>query len=160
MITLEELVERVALLQDEVVTLKQLITSRPAGAATNGTTNGNGKYAKGSAAGDKLLLGPYGDPPVRFDPRDWTGQSYKGSKMSECPAEYLELLASAYDYFATKAEEDNKTYLSKTGEVKPAADSEWMSASKARGWAKKNREAEKHEAAEREALSALPDFSA
>ena len=80
------------------------------------------------------LDGPYGDPEVRFDPRAWSGRSYKGQKFSQCPAEYLEKLASAYDFFADKAD--------RAGEVdakgRPKATWDRMNAAKARAWAERN----------------------
>jgi len=55
------------------------------------------------------LDGQYGDPVVRAkDPKDWTGEPMKGRKFSECPAEYLEMLAERFDYFASKEEDAKK----------------------------------------------------
>ena len=76
-------------------------------------------------ANDSVCNGPHGDPVVKAkDPRDWTGPPMKGRKFSECPPEYLDLLADRYDYFATKDDADEKA-------VKYAK----LDAARARGWA-------------------------
>src|SRR3990167_6273958 len=59
-------------------------------------------------ASDRELDGKYGDPVVKFDPRDWTGPLCKGRRLSECPADFLELLAETFDYFAIKAASTNE----------------------------------------------------
>ena len=77
------------------------------------------------AANDAVCNGPHGDPVVKAkDPRDWTGPPMKGRKFSECPPEYLDLLADRYDYFATKDDADEKA-------VKYAK----LDAARARAWA-------------------------
>ena len=35
-------------------------------------------------ASDRELDGTYGNPTVKFSPRDWSGPSFKGLPMSEC----------------------------------------------------------------------------
>lgn len=90
--------------------------------------------AKGSGApiaSDKDLDGKFGNPVVKFMPRDWTGQSFKGRKMSDCPAELLDMLAETFDYFASKAEEKGE----KTDSGKPVAPYKRADAARARGWA-------------------------
>lgn len=77
----------------------------------------------------------YGDPVVHFSPRDWTGPSFKGRFMSECPPEFLDVLAETLDYFARKAEETNEEYKGK-----PVAPYKRKDAARARGWAKRKRE--------------------
>lgn len=88
------------------------------------------------AAAEADLDGPYGDPLVRFDPRDWHGDSCKGVKFSACPSDFLDLLAKSYDYFATKNEKDNK--LDTKGRPQHVWDRK--SAALARGWAERNRD--------------------
>lgn len=90
----------------------------------------------GTVASDKDLDGQYGNPVVRFDPRDWVGPSFKGCHMSECPPDYLDLYANAKDYFGQKAEDEGKT----TAKGKPVASYERADAARARGWAKRIRE--------------------
>ena len=87
-------------------------------------------------ASDRDLDGHYGDPTVKFNPRDWAGQSCKGRRMSECPADFLELLAGTFDYFADQAEKNNE----RTNGGKPVADYKRADAARARGWAKRIRD--------------------
>jgi hypothetical protein len=82
------------------------------------------------AASDADLDGKYGDPEVRFTPRDWTGEPTKGLRMSQCDPDALDLLAEAYDYFAAKADEDGET----TTSGKPTAPYKRKDAARARGW--------------------------
>ncbi len=52
---------------------------------------------------DTILSGPHGDPLVRAkDPKEWTGDSMKGKRFSECQPDYLEMVASRLDFFASK----------------------------------------------------------
>lgn len=53
-------------------------------------------------ATDAELDSEYGDEPVKFKPKAWTGDFTKGQRMSECSPEFLDQLAAAHDYFATK----------------------------------------------------------
>jgi hypothetical protein len=73
----------------------------------------------------------YGDPKVRFDPRDWKGASHKGEAMSRCPPAFLRELASALEYFATKNDQNNA--LDAKGRPKSYWDRK--DAAKARAWA-------------------------
>jgi hypothetical protein len=91
--------------------------------------------AGGDTASDRELDGQYGNPTVKFDPRDWHGDSYKGAKFSSCPADYLDLLAGAFDYFAEKAERAGE----KTDKGKPVAEFKRKDARLARGWAQRVR---------------------
>ena len=87
-------------------------------------------------APDSDLDSQYGDPLVRAkDPRDWTGESQLGKSFSECPAEYLDLVAARLDYFAEKAEAEGT--LTSTG--KPVAPYNRRDAARARGWAQRIR---------------------
>jgi hypothetical protein len=79
-------------------------------------------------ADDKDLDSKFGDEQVKFDPRDWTGNSCKGAPMSHCPPEYLDALAAAFDYFAGRNAGDPKK-----------AGYDRRSAARARGWAKRLR---------------------
>jgi hypothetical protein len=91
-------------------------------------------------ASEAELRGKWGDPTVRFDPRDWTGPSFKGRPMSKCPADFLDLYASAKDYFGEKAEREGKV----TDRGKPVAAYERADAARARGWAKLIRDGRHH----------------
>jgi hypothetical protein len=78
-------------------------------------------------APDSDLDGQHGDPTVRAkSPRDWTGPDMQGRRFSECPAEYLDLVASRLDYFAS----DNQS----KGEDQKARYNR-LDAARARGWA-------------------------
>ena len=80
-------------------------------------------------AQDADLDSQYGDEPVKFKPRDWSGEFTKGQKMSECAPELLDLLASSLDYFAEK----NAGQMTDNGQPKSMYDK--RSARRARGWA-------------------------
>lgn len=84
-----------------------------------------------SIATDQDLDGQYGNPTVRFDPRDWEGDSQKGKHYSDCPPGFLEMLAKTLDYFAGKNEQN--------GDERKAG-FERKDAARARGWAKRIRE--------------------
>lgn len=97
---------------------------------------------RGSAGGaavdvadDRDLDGKYGDPQVKFLPRDWHGDDFKGCNFSTCPAELLDLLAAAYDYFARKNDESGAT----DSKGRPKSHWDRKSAALARGWAKRIR---------------------
>lgn len=82
------------------------------------------KRAEVVTASDKDLDSPHGNPEIKAkDPRDWTGPSMNGKRMSECPATYLDLLADRYDFFATKEQDEKKQHYAK------------LDAARARGWA-------------------------
>jgi hypothetical protein len=106
----------------QIVRLLQSRDQRSAG-------NGN------EVADDRDLDGKYGDPEVKFEPRDWHGENCKGLRMSECPAEFLEMIAGTFDYFARKADENNE--LANNG--KPVAPYKRRDAARARGWALRKR---------------------
>lgn len=80
------------------------------------------------------LDGKYGDPEVKAkSPRNWTGETQQGKHFSQCPAEYLDLVASRLDYFAemnagSEDEQDRKK-----------ARYNRLDASRARGWAQRKR---------------------
>ena len=114
--------------------------------------------APAKVADDRDLDGKWGDPEVKFDPRDWSGDSCKGQHMSECPAPFLDLLAETFDYFAAQAEEKGET----TTSGKPVAPYKRMDAARARGWAKRIRAGYKpaaQPATEGWAQPAMPDDS-
>ena len=87
-------------------------------------------------APDRDLDSQWGDPEVKFSPRDWTGPSFKGRRFSECAPEFLDLLAETFDYFAGEAEKKNEM----TDKGKPIAEYKRKDAARARGWAKRIRE--------------------
>jgi hypothetical protein len=98
--------------------------------------------ATGTIAPDHVLDGQYGDPIVKKkDPKDWTGSSMKGKKFSECPPEYLEMVADREDYFL----ETNQASLQDAQEkddqdaLKKNIKYNQLDASRARGWAQRKR---------------------
>lgn len=90
-------------------------------------TNGSGPIAD-----DRELDSQYGNPEVRFDPKRWTGASYKGRKYSECPSDFLETLASFLDWSAGKDEASGDPELVKKAGYRR------RDSSRARGWARRN----------------------
>jgi hypothetical protein len=89
-------------------------------------------------ATDRDLDGKWGNPLIRFNPRGWKGPTFKDRKMSQCPPEFLDLLAEAHDWFADKADRTNE--MTKSDHPKPKAPFERQAAARARGWAKRLRE--------------------
>ena len=81
-------------------------------------------------ASDADLDGKYGNPEVKAkSPRDWTGDNMTGRWFSECPADYLDLVASRLDYFASVNDASDSA-----DDVKKARFNR-LDASRARGWA-------------------------
>lgn len=115
-----------SLLSEILAELKKLnaAADRRAAAANGGSS---------AVATNAELDGPFGDETIKFDPRDWQGDSFKGAPMSRCPADYLDMLASSLDYFAKK----NEGKLTDKG--KPKSDFDRRSAARARGWAQRVR---------------------
>jgi hypothetical protein len=108
--------------------------------------NGGGSASGGSGntvADDRTLDGQWGDTIViKTDPKRWVdrgGDSFVGCRMSECPSDYLEELASLFDWQADQDEKKGKTYKNKKGEMVPTAPLKRSDAAKARGWAKRNK---------------------
>lgn len=89
-----------------------------------------------TVASDRDLDGKYGDPILKFMPRDWNGPSFKARRFSECPPDLLGMVAETFDHFARVAEEKNEI----TDKGKPVADYKRSDAARARGWAKRIRE--------------------
>ncbi len=66
----------------------------------------------------------HGNPLIKAkDPRDWSGPPMTGKRFSECPPEYLDLLAERLDYFAGKEPDAKKANYNR------------LDAARARGWA-------------------------
>jgi hypothetical protein len=64
-------------------------------------------------ASDRDLDGKYGNPVLKFNPRDWNGAPFKNRRFSECPPDLLDLVANTFDWFAEQA--DQKTRRRTTG---------------------------------------------
>jgi len=88
---------------------------------------------------DSDLDSEYGNPSIRKDPRDWTGESYVGCNFSDAPPEYLEMLAASYDWRAGKDDEAGANgELDKRGKPKSGYYPR-LDAARARGWAQRKR---------------------
>ncbi len=102
-------------------TLKELVALMR---ASVGAKNGH------RAAPEADLDGPHGDPEIRAkSPRDWTGESQQGKRFSQCPPEYLEMVADRLDYFA------EQNAASDDPEAQKKANYNKKDAARARGWA-------------------------
>lgn len=77
----------------------------------------------------------YGNFEVKRDPRDWKGPSCVGKRLSECPPEFLDLLAGFLDWAARKADQGGE--LTKGG--KPVSDYKRKDAARCRAWAARHR---------------------
>lgn len=136
MTTIEEIEARVKVLELEAELMKARFSAR-IHAAVNGAVVANGQQAPaGEVASDADLDGEHGDQPVRRDPsaKYWTGQSYVGVRLSQCPPEYLDATAKYREACA---------YMNgKEGNPEKAKYIEYdkRDAARARGWAKRLRE--------------------
>ena len=66
--------------------------------------------ATGLFASDRDLDGTKGNPNVKFDPRDWRGDSHKGRRLSECDPEFLAMYAGALAYMADNPKPNKEQY--------------------------------------------------
>lgn len=87
-------------------------------------------------ASDRDLDGKWGDPVLKFNPRDWTGPSFKNRRLSECPPALLDMVAETFEYFARQSDANNE----RTDAGKRVSDYKRADAARARGWAKRIRE--------------------
>lgn len=123
--------------QDVIDTLKGILAGINALVAHFGAlrlpVNGNvppsrPAYDVPQIATDRDLDSTWGDPIVKAkSPRDWTGDDMTGCAFSECPPEYLEMVADRLDYFSETEEDAKKLKYQR------------LDASRARGWAKRLR---------------------
>jgi len=114
--------EAILLLKSIDASLKELL------ALSRGAKRGG--QSSEVVASDRDLDSTYGDPVVKFHPRDWNGEDCKGLHFSACPVDFLDMIAETFDYFAAKAEETNELYNGK-----PVAPYKRKDAARARGWA-------------------------
>ena len=128
--------EQKATAQDVIDTLRSIDASlklvvRHFGIGAQGPSQSqSGQGTVPSIASDADLDGKYGNPEVKAkSPRDWTGDSMTGKYFSECPADYLDLVASRLDYFASQNDASDSA-----DDVKKARFNR-LDASRARGWA-------------------------
>jgi len=88
-----------------------------------------GPTQPGAVASDIELDSKWGDPLVRFDPREWKGRSYVGAHYSQTEPAYLDLLAKAKERQADNPKPGKEQY----------AESDRRDAALARGWAQRLR---------------------
>lgn len=118
--------EATDLLKSIDASLKAILAGLRQGAATAAPT----PAAAPQVASDYDLDGPFGDPEVKAkSPRDWTGPSMTGKHFSECPAEYLDLVADRLLYFAAQNAADTDP------EAQKKARYNRLDAGRAKGWA-------------------------
>lgn len=86
-----------------------------------------------AVATDRDLDSKWGDPLLKFKPRDWTGASFKDRHFSQCPPELLDLVADSLEWFGKQADEKGE----RTNAGKPVGDYKRSDAARARGWAKR-----------------------
>lgn len=63
-------------------------------------------------ASDADLDSQRGNPQVKHDPRDWKGPPMKGRKYSECPAEFLDVLAGRLQWQAENPQPGKEKFAS------------------------------------------------
>lgn len=104
----------------------------------SGEAGGSG----GGAASDAELRGQYSDPSIKKDPKRWAGASYAGCHYSECPSDYLLVLA---EFLEWKAEQEKKKPEPKKHRNGKSFFWEFdlQNARLARGWARRNEGLEK-----------------
>lgn len=119
--------------------LKALERHLGAGEMHGATHQPSGMPAIAAIASDRDLDGQYGNPEVKAkSPRDWTGDSQQGKRFSECPPEYLVLVADRLDYFAEQNEEhaaDQQAPAEERQALLKKAKYNRIDAARARGWA-------------------------
>lgn len=91
--------------------------------------------AGGDVATDRDLDGPHGDQVVRKDPKRWPTEngSFVGCKWSECPPDYLDVLAGFREW---QAQQDDKKG---DDDSKRKASFARLDAKRMRGWAQRKR---------------------
>lgn len=114
--------------QDVIDTLRSIDATLIRIAAHLGALQPTTAHVAPSVPLDVDLDGKYGNPIVKAkDPRDWIGESQQGKRLSECPPEYLDMVAARLDYFAEKEENAKKKQYNR------------LDAARARGWASRLR---------------------
>lgn len=101
-------------------------------------SEGRNGQASAPAVPDRLLEGQYGDPVVKAkDPRDWAGIGQQGKHFSECPPDYLDLVADRCEHFVRKNTEALNDVQDGEEEAKLRKDIKYgtLDAQRARGWA-------------------------
>lgn len=134
--TLKSIDERVSRVEGMLMALCAGRGASGGNGATGGakaSPGGSQRSGGGEVAGERDLDSQYGDPTIKKDPKRWTGESYAGCRYSECPPEYLDVLADLKDWMADKDEEKG------TDDGKKFARYGRLDAARARGWAERKR---------------------
>lgn len=124
--------------------------------AVVGTSGGGGATHGRPVASDGELDSQYGNPVVRKDPKRWAGASYVTATYSQCPSDYLAVLADFLDFKADKDAEKPEPPKHRNGKF--YYEFNRKDAALARGWAARNRGLDKPPPArETEAVEAASD---
>lgn len=126
--------DAVPILKDILSTLCEIRDSLRSGGAVAGEKSAASSSKSGQVASDRELDSEWGDPTVRKDPKRWDGPSFVGCHFSETTPEYLESLASLFDWMGDKDEESGNLHKGK-----PTAPYKRSDARRARGWAQRLR---------------------
>ncbi len=120
-------------LTPEVVKILQRIleTAERAAASLDRIAKQSVASAPKDVASEALLDGEYGDPEIKRDPPRWDGPPVAPRRMSQCSADYLDVVAGFYDWAAGKADEKGEV----TVKGKPVSEYKRRDAALARGWA-------------------------
>lgn len=98
------------------------------GAAPSAPSGGS----SGAIADARELDSEYGDPQVKFDPRDWAGDTCVGLRFSECPPDFLDVLAESKDWASRNPKPGKERYAAY--DAKDAARARGWSARLRAGW--------------------------
>lgn len=139
-----ELYEKIGALGARVTALESLVKRLDSGAG-GGQASGGSNNREGRIASDQDLDGQYGNPEIRYDPKEryWTGASYVGQRFSECPSDYLLAMATGLEatvWGLNKGAEECGTGGDPDGAEAKLKKAKFKSldAARARGWAKRN----------------------
>jgi hypothetical protein len=110
-----------------------IVNGMGGGQSAAAPSNGAGQ----SVATDAELDGRFGNPTVRKDARRWAGESYIGATYSECPSDYLLVLAEQFEWSAGKDKENPEAKKHRNGT--PFWKYNLADAARARGWARRNK---------------------
>lgn len=92
------------------------------------------EIASGLFVAEKELDTPKGNPIVRFKPRDWRGEDFKGKRFSECSPDFLETLAGTLSWMAAHPQAGKERYAEGNRREAAIARS-WARRLLASGWA-------------------------
>lgn len=84
-------------------------------------------------ASDADLDGPHGDPVVKYPPKDWPGEDFRGMPLSQTSASFCERMAGYWDWQASGDEKSGDEKKIKSARFKR------LDAARARGWERRLR---------------------